>query len=158
MRYSSTYIVFEDTRTTSATTIVSAHKNSWPISSDLRDRLGFRWTMSWTTWWRRRMRCPEQPESRRHWRRPWGPLLDDRQCGAAALHRVQAAAAPELVVHSDTCGHVGLFLEVELTIIKFLLVVDERPQHECLLLMVFIRGFQVRNMDSRLALVYKNDS
>jgi hypothetical protein len=49
MRYSSTYIVFEDTHTTSATTIVSAHKNSWLVSSDLRGRLGFRWTMSWTT-------------------------------------------------------------------------------------------------------------
>jgi hypothetical protein len=63
-----------------------------------------------------------------------------------------------LVVHSGTCGHVGLFLEVELAVAKFLLVVDERPQHECLLLMVFVRGFQVRNMDSCLALVYKNDS
>jgi hypothetical protein len=77
---------------------------------------------------------------------------------ATALHRVQAAATPELVVHSVTCGHVGLFLEVELVVAKFLLVVDERPQRECLLLMVFVRGFQVRNMDSCLALVYKNDS
>jgi hypothetical protein len=49
MRYSSIYIVFEDTHTTSATTIVSAHKNSWPVSSDLHGKLGFRWTMSWTT-------------------------------------------------------------------------------------------------------------
>jgi hypothetical protein len=86
------------------------------------------------------------------------PLLDDGQRGAAALHRVQAAAAPELVVHSGTCGHVGLFLEAELTVAKLFLVVDERPQRECLLLMVFVRGFQVRNMDSCLALVYKNDS
>jgi hypothetical protein len=69
------------------------------------------------------------------------PLLDDGQRGAAALHRVQAAAAPELVVHSGTCGHVGLFLEVELAVTKFLLVVNERPQRECLLLMVFVRGF-----------------
>jgi hypothetical protein len=30
------------------TTIVLAHKNAWPVSSDLRGRLGFRWTMSWT--------------------------------------------------------------------------------------------------------------
>jgi hypothetical protein len=67
-------------------------------------------------------------------------------------------SAPELVVHSGTCGHVGLFLEVELAVAKFLLVVDERPQRECLLLMVFVRGFQVRNMDSCLALVYKNNS
>jgi hypothetical protein len=29
-----------------ATTIVPAHKNSWPISSDLRGRLSFRWMMS----------------------------------------------------------------------------------------------------------------
>jgi hypothetical protein len=85
-------------------------------------------------------------------------LLDDGQRGATALHRVQATAAPELVVHSGTCGHVGLFLEVELAVAKFLLVVNERPQHECLLLMVFVRGFQVRNMDSCLALVYKNGS
>jgi hypothetical protein len=66
------------------------------------------------------------------------PLLDDVQRRAAALHRVQAAAAPELVVHSDTCGHVGLFLEVELAVAKFLLIVNERPQRECLLLMVFV--------------------
>jgi hypothetical protein len=65
---------------------------------------------------------------------------------------------PEFVVHSGTCGHVGLFLEVELAVAKFLLIVDERPQRECLLLMVFVQGFQVRNMDSCLALVYKNDS
>ena len=86
------------------------------------------------------------------------PLLDDGQRGAAALHHVQAVAVPELVVHSGTCGHVGLFLKVELAVAKFLLVVDERPQRECLLLMVFVRGFQVRNMDSCLTLVYKNDS
>jgi hypothetical protein len=86
------------------------------------------------------------------------PLLDDGQRGAAALHRVQAAATPELVVHSGTCGHVRLFLEVEPAVAKFLLIVDERPQCECLLLMVFVRGFQVRNMDSCLALVFKNDS
>jgi hypothetical protein len=47
-RYSSTYIMFEDTHTMSATTVVPAHKNSWPVNSDLRGRLGFRWTMSWT--------------------------------------------------------------------------------------------------------------
>jgi hypothetical protein len=67
-------------------------------------------------------------------------------------------AAPELVVHSGICGHVGLFLEIKLAVAKFLLVVDERPQRECLLLMMFVRGFQIRNMDSCLALVYKNDS
>jgi hypothetical protein len=33
---------------TSATAVVPAHKNSWSVSSDLRGRLGFRWTMSWT--------------------------------------------------------------------------------------------------------------
>jgi hypothetical protein len=86
------------------------------------------------------------------------PLLDDGQRGAAALHRVQAAAAPKLVVHRGTCGHVGAFLEVELAVVEFLLVVDERPQRKCLLLMVFVRGFQVRNMDSCLTLVYKNGS
>ena len=32
--------------TTSATVIVSAYKNSWPVSRNLRGRLGFRWTMS----------------------------------------------------------------------------------------------------------------
>jgi hypothetical protein len=37
----------EDTHTTSATTVVPAHKNSWPVSSDLRGRLSFRWMMSW---------------------------------------------------------------------------------------------------------------
>jgi hypothetical protein len=45
----------------------------------------------------------------------------------AALHRIQAAAALELVVHSGTCGHIGLFLDVELAVAKFLLVIDEQP-------------------------------
>jgi hypothetical protein len=35
------------------------------------------------------------------------PLLDNGQRGAAALDRVQAAAASELVIHSGSCGHVG---------------------------------------------------
>jgi hypothetical protein len=56
----------------------------------------------------------------------WVPLLDDGQCGAAALDRVQVAAAPELVVHSSACVHVGLLLEVELAVAKLLLIVDER--------------------------------
>jgi hypothetical protein len=74
MRYSSTYIMFKDIHTMSSTIIVPAHKNSWLVSSDLRGRLGFRWTMSWMAWWCRHwMWCPEQPESRRRWRRPWGP-------------------------------------------------------------------------------------
>jgi hypothetical protein len=50
MCYSSTYILFEDTHTTSATAVVPAHKNSWPASSDLCGRLSFRWMMSWTAW------------------------------------------------------------------------------------------------------------
>jgi hypothetical protein len=54
-------------------------------------------------------------------------------------------------------GHVGLLPEVELAVVKFLLVVDERHQRERLVLVVFVRGFQVRNMDSSLALVYEND-
>jgi hypothetical protein len=125
MRYSTTYIMFEDTHTTSATSIVPAHKNSCPVSSDVCGRFGFRWTMSWTTWWRRRrMRCPEQPESRRRWRQPWGPLLNNGQRGTAALYRVQAAALRELVVHSGACDHVWLLLEVELIVAKLLLVID----------------------------------
>jgi hypothetical protein len=86
------------------------------------------------------------------------PLFDDGKRGAVALDRVQAAAAPELAVHSGACGHVGLLLEVELTVTKLLLVVDERRQRERLLLVVFVLGFQVRNMDSSLTLVYENDS
>jgi hypothetical protein len=74
MCYSSTYILFEDTHTTSATVVVPAHKNSWPASSDLRGRLSFRWMMSWTAWqchcW---MWCLEQLESRQRWGWPWGP-------------------------------------------------------------------------------------
>jgi hypothetical protein len=54
-------------------------------------------------------------------------------------------------------GHIGLLPEVELAVAKFLLVVDERRQRERLVLVVFVRGFQVRNMDSSLTLVYKND-
>ena len=55
-------------------------------------------------------------------------------------------------------GHVGLLPEFELAVAKFLLVVGERRQRERLVLVVFVRGFQVRNMDSSLALVYENDS
>jgi hypothetical protein len=86
------------------------------------------------------------------------PLLDDGQRGAAALDHVQVAAASELVVHSGACRHVGLLLEVKLTVIKLLLIIDERRQRERLLLVVFVWGFQVRNTDSFLALVYENDS
>ena len=80
------------------------------------------------------------------------------QHGAAALDRVQAVAALELAEHSDACGHVVLLPEVELAVVKLLLVVDEWRQRERLLPVVFVRGFQVRNMDSALALVYENDS
>jgi hypothetical protein len=85
-------------------------------------------------------------------------MLDDGQRGAVALDRFQAAVASEIVIHNDSCGHVGLLLEVELAVVKLLLVVDERCQRERLLLVVFVRGFQARNMDSSLALVYENDS
>jgi hypothetical protein len=44
-------------------------------------------------------------------------------------------------------GHVVLLSEVELAVVKLLLVVDERRQRERLLPVVFVRGFQVRNMD-----------
>jgi hypothetical protein len=54
-------------------------------------------------------------------------------------------------------GHVGLLPEVELTVTKLLLVVDERHQRERLVLVVFVWGLQVRNMDSSLALIYEND-
>jgi hypothetical protein len=86
------------------------------------------------------------------------PLLDDGQRGAAARDHVQVAAAFELVIHNGSCGHIGLLPEVDLTVIKLLLVVDERRQRERLLLMVYVRGFQARNMDSSLAMVYENDS
>jgi hypothetical protein len=86
------------------------------------------------------------------------PLFEDGQRGAAALDRVQAVAAPELAEHNDTCGHAVLLPEVELAVAKLLFVVDERRQRERLLPVVFVRGFQVRNMDSSLALVYENDS
>jgi hypothetical protein len=54
------------------------------------------------------------------------PLLDDRQHGEAALYRVQAATALELVIYSGAWDHIGLLLEVELAVTKILLVVDER--------------------------------
>jgi hypothetical protein len=53
-------------------------------------------------------------------------MLDDGQRGTAALDRVQAAAASELVIHSGSCGHVGMLLEVELAVVKLLLIVDEQ--------------------------------
>ncbi|PWZ25430.1 hypothetical protein Zm00014a_002825 [Zea mays] len=71
-----------------------------------------------------------------------GSLLNDGQRCAAALDRVQAAASRELVIHSGACDHVGLLLEVELAVAKLLLVIDERRQRECLLLMVFVWGFK----------------
>jgi hypothetical protein len=74
------------------------------------------------------------------------------------LDCVQAAATLELVVHSGACGHVGLLPEVELAVTKLLLIINERRQHKRLLLVVFVQGFQVRNMDSSLVLVYENDS
>jgi hypothetical protein len=64
----------------------------------------------------------------------------------------------ELVIHSGSCDHIGLLLEVELAGVKLVLVIDERRQHERLLLVVFVQGFQARNIDSSLALVYENDS
>jgi hypothetical protein len=70
------------------------------------------------------------------------PPANDGQRGAAALDHVQVVASQELVVHSGACDHVGLFLEVELTVAKLFLVIDERRQHECLLLKVFVRGFK----------------
>ena len=41
-------------------------------------------------------------------------------------------------------GHVGLLPEFELAVAKFLLVVGERRQRERLVLVVFVRGFQVK--------------
>jgi hypothetical protein len=64
----------------------------------------------------------------------------------------------ELVIHSGSCGHVVLLPEVELEVVKLLLVVDERRQRERLLLAVFVQGFQARNMDSSLAMVYKKNN
>jgi hypothetical protein len=61
--------------------------------------------------------------------------------GVAALDRVQATAASEFAEHSDTCSQVGLLPEVELTVVKVLLIVDERRQRERLLPVVFVRGF-----------------
>jgi hypothetical protein len=105
--------------------------------------------MSWMARRRhRQMRCPEQPGVADVSDDHEVPLLDDGHRGAAALDRVQAAATPELVVYSGACGHAGLLLEVELAVAKLLLVVDERRQRECLLLVVFVWGFQVRYMDS----------
>jgi hypothetical protein len=75
----------------------------------------------------------------------------------SALDHVQATAAPELAEHSDTCDQVRLISEVELAVAK-LLIVDERRQRERLMPVVFVWGFEVRNMNSSLALVYENDS
>jgi hypothetical protein len=104
------------------------------------------------------MWCPEHPRVTNVGNDHEVSLLDDRQRGAAALDRVQAVDAAKLVIHSGSCDHVGLLPEVELTVVKLLLVVDERRQRERLLLVVFVRGFRARNMDSSLAIVYKNDS
>jgi hypothetical protein len=40
------YIHLVRGHTTATMAVIPAHKNSWPISSDLRSRLGFRWMMS----------------------------------------------------------------------------------------------------------------
>jgi hypothetical protein len=70
------------------------------------------------------------------------PLLNDGQRDATTLDRVQATASQELIVHTSACDHVGMLLEVELIVAKLLLVIDERRQRECLLLMVFVQGFK----------------
>ena len=61
---------------------------------------------------------------------------------------------PNTAAHADTYD----CFQVELEVTKLLLVVDEQRQRERLLPVVFVWGFQVRNMDSSLALVYENDS
>jgi hypothetical protein len=75
------------------------------------------------------------------------PLLDDGQHCTDALDRVQAAAASEIDIHSGSCGHVELLPDVELAVVKLLLIVDEQHQRERLLLVVFVQGFQAKNMD-----------
>jgi hypothetical protein len=47
-----------------------------------------------------------------------------------------------LTMDNSACNHVGLLLEVELAVAKFLLVIDERRQRKCLLLIVFVQGFK----------------
>jgi hypothetical protein len=54
-------------------------------------------------------------------------------------------------------GHVGLLPEVELAVAKLLLVVDERHQRDRFVLVVFVWGLQVRNIDSSFTLIYEND-
>jgi hypothetical protein len=158
MCYSSTYILFEDTHTTATMAVILAHKNSWSVSSDLRGRLGFRWMMSWTAWWcRHRLRCPEQPESRRHWRRPWGPPVWRWTARCSRSRPRPSGGCAGACRTQRRMGHVGLLPEVELAVAKLLLVIDERRQRERLVLVMFIRGLQVRNMDSSFALVYEND-
>jgi hypothetical protein len=76
----------------------------------------------------------------------------------SAVQPLWTASKPELTEHSGACGQVGLLPEVKLAVAKLLLVVYERRQRERLLPVVFVLGFQVRNMDSSLVLVYKNDS
>ncbi|PWZ41550.1 hypothetical protein Zm00014a_004295 [Zea mays] len=89
------------------------------------------------------MRCQNKRESSRLATTMRPPCLTMDSGGfAAALDRVQVVASRELVVHSGACDHVGLLLEVELTVTKLLLVIDKRRQRECLLLMVFVWGFK----------------
>jgi hypothetical protein len=78
----------------------------------------------------------------------------------SAVHPLWTASKRRLrrsLSYTAAHGHIGLLLEVKLAVAKFLLVVGERRQREHLVLVVFVRGFQVRNMDSSLALVYEND-
>jgi hypothetical protein len=140
MYYSSTYILFEDTHTTAATS----------QRTRIHGRSVATYVAGWASggWWAGRrdgviVGCGVQNNPR-----VVGigddhevPLFDDGQRGAAALDRVQTVAAPELAVHSGACGHVGLLPEVELTVAKLLLTVYERRQCERLVLVVFVRGF-----------------
>jgi hypothetical protein len=58
---------------------------------------------------------------------------------------MDSAGQPLWTASKRRCmGHVGLLLEVELAVAKFFLVIDERRQRERLVLVVFVRGFQVR--------------
>jgi hypothetical protein len=63
----------------------------------------------------------------------------------SAVQLLWTASKRRLVVYSGACNHIGLLLEVELTVAKLLLVIDERRQRECLLLMVFVRGLSKKN-------------
>jgi hypothetical protein len=130
-----------------------------PVSSDLHGRLSFRCTMSWTAWWRRRwMQCPEQPESRRRWLRPWGPpawwwTTRCSRSGPRPSGGYVGACHTQRLMRPRRAASRGRTVSRQASSRRRWATPTRASPASGV-----YSGFQARNMDSSLALVYENDS